>query len=219
MRTRSLYLILLIGIFYSCKVSFNAPAEPAGFNIEPNTKSFVLIDGGVTTTPGLAIKKKREGVVKEIKNQYLVMLDTALQKQLNLTSITDTTITTEEKNALLKKDPVAITNLSNRYHSAIVLILKDCYSGFRQGEVKKVSNWDGTSNSKVAEYFVFFDTEWIILQGNAVNEKTVGASRFHSDRTIQSGLLARGPGFEANKKDILEMAQLNAFNVSRLFKY
>lgn len=219
MKIKSLYIILFTGILYSCKVSFHAPTEAIGFNIEPSTKSFVLIDGGITTTPGLAIKKKREGVVKEVKNQYLVMLGTALQKQLNLTCITDSTITTEEKTALLKKDPVAITSLSNRHNAAIVLILKDCYSGFRQGEVKKVSNWDGSNAAKIAEYFVFFDTEWIILQGSTLNEKTVSASKFHSDRSIQSGLLARGPGFAANKNDILEMAQQNAFNVSILFKY
>lgn len=218
MKIRSHYLLLLV-IFYGCKLSFHPPTQPPGFNIEPTIKSFVLIDGGVTSTPGIAIKKKREGVIKEVKDQYLVTLTRVLQGQLHLTPITDTTLTAEDRNKLLQKDSDAIANISKKYKTAIIFILKDSYSGFRQGDVKKVSSWDGNSTSKVAAYDVFFDTDWLIIQADAVNERTVSASRFHSNRTITSGLLARGPGFAANKKDILEMAEQNAFNVSVLFKY
>lgn len=212
-------IILFVLIFFSCKVSFHAPSEPTGFNIEPGTKSFALIDCGIANSTGIAIKKKREGVVKQVKIQYMILLNTALKQQLNLNSITDTTLTEDEKKNLLKKDPEAMLRLSNKYPSAIILILKNCYAGFRQDEVKKVGSWDGKSDSKVAEYSVFFESEWLILQGNTTNEKTVTASKHHSSRTIQSGLLARGPGFEANKKDILAVAEQNAFNVSVLFKY
>ncbi len=66
---------------------------------------------------------------------------------------------------------------------------------------------------------LYFNTGWIILQGKTINTRTVTASTYHSIRSIQSGLLARGPGFQANKKDILEMAEKNAFNVAQLFKY
>ncbi len=220
MKIKFLYFIpSLVLMFYGCKISFHNRIVPSGFNIEPGTKSFVLIDGGITSTSGIAIKKTRKGVVKEVKNQYLVMLSTVLQKQLHLNNLTDTTLTEDEKNKLLKKDSVAIANLSKKYSSAIVLILKDCYSGFRRDDVKKVVSFDGKSTSKIATYSVFFDTDWIILQGNTINEKTVTASKYHSTRSIESGLLARGPGFEANKKDILEMAEQNAFNVALLFKY
>lgn len=216
MKLTAVYLIMLPWLI-GCKVSFRPATQPPGFNIEPSTKSFVIIDGGITNTPGLAIKKKRESVVKEVKNQYLIMLSNTLQNRLHLNNLTDTTLSDEEKNKLLNKDAVAIANISNKYSTAIVLILKDCYSGFRKGDVTEVSGLDG--KSKIAEYDVFFDTDWIILQGNMVNEKTVTASKYHSNRSIQSGLLARGPGFEANKKDIMEMAERNAFNVALLFKY
>lgn len=218
MRIISFYLLCLLP-FAGCKISFHAAAEPAGFNIEPTTKSIVIIDGGITNTPGLAIKKKREAVVKEVKNQYLVMLSSQLQKQNLLNIVTDTTLKDEEKNKLIKKDPGIIERLNKTYSAALILILKDCYAGFRQGAVNKVAGWDGKSTSKVAEYAVFFDTDWIILQGNSINEKTVVASKPHSSRTVQSGLLARGPGFDANKSDILEMADNNAFKVAGLFKY
>ena len=219
MKKNVFYFILFCGSLFGCKVSFHPPTEQPGFSIDPTTKSIVLIDGGITTTTGIAIKKKREGVVKEVKNQYLVTLSNVLQDHLHLTSISDTTLTSEEKNKLLQKDSIVIANICSRYKNAIVLILKDCYSGFRQDDVRKVESWDGKSTSKVAKYSVFFDTDWIIVQGNSVNEKTVSASKFHSDRTISSGLLARGPGFAANKNDILEMANQNALNVAMLFKY
>ena len=206
-------------LFYGCKVSFPTTAEPIGLNIEPNSKSFVLIDGGFTSATGIAIKKKREGVIKEVKNEYLLKLAAILQKQHHLNIFNDTTLTDEDKNKLLKKDTIAIANLSKKYNSAIVLILKNCYSGFRQDDVRKVPASDGTSTTKMASYSVFFDTEWIIVQANTINEKTVIASTYHSTRSIQSGLLARGPGFSANKEDILKMAEENAYNVSQLFKY
>ncbi len=217
MKVKFFYFIPLL--FCCCKISFHASTPAPGFNIEPTTKSIVLIDGGITSTPGIAIKKKREGVVKEVKNQYLVTLSSVLEKELHLTILADTTLTAEEKNKLLQLDSVASTTIRNNYKASIILILRDCNSGFRQGDVRKVPGFDGTSTSKVADYAVFFDTDWIILQGNKVFEKTIVASKFHSTRSISSGLLARGPGFAANKKDILDMAEQNAFNVAQLFKY
>jgi hypothetical protein len=218
LKIKLFYIILIGGSLCGCKVTFHPPTEAQGFNIDPNTKSIVLIDCGITTTTGIAIKKKREGVVKEFKNQYLVSLSKVLQDHLHLEIITDTTLSVEEKNKLLQKDSIAITTICSRYKNGIVLILKDCYSGFNQ-DVRKVESWDGKSTSKVATYSVFFDTGWIIVQGNSVNEKNVSASKFHSTRNVLSGLLARGPGFAANKNDILEMANQNALNVAMLFKY
>ena len=220
MRLKFLFFIPLAALlFYGCKLSFQTTSVPIGFNIEATSKSFVLVDGGITSTTGIAIKKKREGVVKEVKNEYLLKLAAILQKQHNLNIFNDTTLNEEDKNKLLKKDTIAIANLSKKYNSAIVLILKNCYSGFRKDDVRKVLASDGKSTTKMASYLVFFDTEWIIVQANTINEKTVTASKYHSTRTIESGLLARGPGFTANKKDILKMAEENAYNVSQLFKY
>lgn len=52
-----------------------------------------------------------------------------------------------------------------------------------------------------------------------MNEKIVSASTFNSLGIIQSELLDRGPGYNANKNDIQQMAEKNAFNVASLFKY
>lgn len=219
MKFNSLYLLFLLSwMMCGCKI-FHHPADPTGFNIEPGTKSFVVIDAGITYTPGLAIKKRRKGVIKEVKNQYLVTLTRVLQKQLRLNSLTDSTLTADERNKLAKKDPALMASLSKKYNTAIVLILKDCFSGFTHSNVKKIASPDGRSTSKIAEYTVFFDTDWIILQGDTINEKMVSASKFHSLGIIQSEFLDRGPGYSSNKNDIQEMAEKNALNVALLFKY
>lgn len=212
------YLIAFQYLLSGCSISFNKPAKTLGLPLDPATKTVVLIDGGLVNTPGLAIVKKRESVVKDVKNQYLIMLSLEMQKQLRLNIISDTTLTEYDKKKLLDKDPGTTANINQRYNNAIVMILKDCYGGFRQGGVDKIESFDG-SVTRRAHYSVFFDTEWIIVQGNNLNERSVAASEYHSERNVQSGLLARGPGFQANKKNILEMAEKNAFKVAQLFKY
>lgn len=201
-----------------CSVSFKKPPVIPGLSIGPGTRSFVLIEGGIIHTPGLAITKKRQEVVKEIRNEYLGILSAGIQKHLLLICHSDTTLSEDEKKKLLQKDSTVIANLEKRYDSSIILILKDCYSGFRQEGVNKETARDGTT-SKIAEYSVFFDTHWIVLQAKTIRERNIEASNYHSSRSIQSGLLARGPGFQANKKDIMEMAIKNAWNVVQLFQY
>jgi len=215
MKMRLVCLTLLIVLTDGCKTTF--PVIKKGYNIVPGTKSFVLIDGGITSAPGMAIKKKRNEVVKEVKEQYFIALSGDIQKQLHLSSVTYTILNAEERNMLLQKDLAAIAKIRDNYKSAIILILKECSAGFRQGDVNKIKNADGTS--KTAEYNVFFDAEWMILQDSAIHERTISAFRYHSSRSVLSGLLARGPGFEANKEDLLEMARQNASSVALLFEY
>ena len=212
------YLVLLHYLLNSCSVSFNNPVTIPALPINPATKTLILIDGGMINTPGLVIVKKRESVVKDVRDHYLIMLSAEIKKQLRLNFISDTTLTEDVRKKLVSKDSLTIANLNKKYVNAIVMVLKGCYGGFRQEGVDKVKNPDG-SISKRAEYTVFFDTDWIITQGNTTIERSITASEYHSDRSIQSGLLARGPGFEANKKDILAMAEKNAFKVAQLFKY
>lgn len=218
MKVFCFYLILFHCFLSSCSVSFNNPVKIPGLQINPATRTLILIDGGMINTPGLALVKKRESVVADVKNHYLVMLSAEIQKQLPLTFISDTTLTEEDKKKLINKDSLTIANLNNKYGNAIVMVLKGCYGGFRQESVDKVKAFDG-SVSRTAQYSVFFDTDWVIAQGNTTIERSIVASEHHSERSIQSGLLARGPAFQANKKDILAMAEKNAFKVAQLFKY
>lgn len=81
----------------------------------------------------------------------------------------------------------------------------------------RTKNNDG-STSKTAYYSVFFNTDITVIQGDQLYRKRITASREHSNRSVLSGLLARGPGYEANKKDIAAMANRNASNLSGLFR-
>ena len=209
----------IIFIVNSCTSFQPIISQPPGLPIAPSTKNFILIDAGNISTPGIAIRKKREEIVGEVRNEYLAILTAAIQKQFYFTGKTDTTLTADDKIKLVQKDSVTIANLRQKYDSTIFFILKNCEAGFRQGDVTKVKNDDGKTTSKLAEYSVFFDTDWIIIQDNTITEQPVAASRYHSTRSVVSGLLARGPGFQANKEDILLMAQANAQNFTRLFKY
>lgn len=216
MKWKILYTILIILSGIKCKTIY--PVIEYGYNIPPDTKSFVVIDGGISSAPGIVIKKKRNEVVKEMKDQYLISLSSVLQKKSGITCINDTALTTDAKNMLLQKDSSAIAGLRNIYKSSIILILKDCSAGFRQGDINKTKDSNGNT-SKTAEYDVFFDADWMIIADSTIHERTISASRYHSIRNVLSGLLARGPGFETNKEDILAMAQQNASSVALLFKY
>lgn len=215
MKWKILYTILIILFCIRCKTIY--PVIEYGYTIPPDTKSFVVIDGGISSAPGIAIKKKRNEVVMEIKDQYLITLSSALQKP-GINCITDTPLSADTKNILLQKDSSAIAGLRNIYKSSIILILKDCSAGFRQGDINKTKDQNGNT-SKTAEYDVFFDTDWMIITDSTIHERTISASKYHSSRNVLSGLLARGPGFEANKEDILAMAKQNASSLALLFKY
>lgn len=218
MNFKTLKLLLILTLLCGCTIFHNHTGGPTGYNIEPGSKSFVVIDGGITFTPGLAIKKRR-GVINEVKNQYFMILSRVLQKELRLKSITDTTLTADERFKLAKKDPAIIANLSKKYNTSIVLILKDCFSGFSKSNTKKVWAPGGKSYSEIAEYTVFFDTDWIILQGNTVNEKTVTASKLQSTKSRSTISLSPRVNYNTNKSEIQDVAEQNAYNVAQLFKY
>lgn len=71
---------------------------------------------------------------------------------------------------------------------------------------------------KTAYYPVFLNTDITIIQGDQLFRKRITASRKHSNRSVINGLLTRGPGYKANKKDIAEMASSNAGNLYGLFR-
>lgn len=211
MKRNLIYMIAFVPCLYGCMIT-NLNKQPKGFNIQPSTKSFVLIDAGMTYTPAIVLKKKRVGVIKEVKNQYLIMVTKQLEKQLHLTSITDTTLDPAERNRLSRKDSKIISALQEKYSSSIIYILRYCGGGFRKTGGKKFYN------VKTAEYAGFFDTDWIIIQNNTVQEKTVMVSNYHSTKNSAT-LEFRGPGYKANKDDIIEMAERNAYDFAMLFKY
>lgn len=221
MKQFSILLSLGIGslmIIAGCKsMSFTQKTLPAEINIQDLSKSIVVIDAGDVYTPGLAVTKQREAVVNSIKNIYFSNLPDVLRKDLQLPVFRDTSLTDSEKSLLLNNDDNVRLKLAEKYKANIFIILQNYEGGFSQDDVVRTKNNDG-STSKVAHYSVFFNTELTVIQGSQLYRKRIVASREHSQRSVLSGLLARGPGYEANKKDILAMSERNAGYVSGLFR-
>ena len=211
-------VIFLAGFFASCKsLSFTQKTILAEIPVQYYSKSIVLVDAGDVNTPGLAMTKKREEVVTQIKRMYFSNLPDVLRKDLQMTVFTDASLTEGEKALLLQNDNNVRIKVMERYNANIIILLQNYEGGFSQDEIQRSRNTDG-SVDKRATYSVFFNTNLTIIQGDQLFRKRVTASRYHSQRQVLSGLLARGPGYEANKKDIAAMAERNASNVSGLFR-
>lgn len=212
------YSILLLMGLSACKtISLSPRLYPAEIQVESPSMSVVIVDAGDVYTPGLALTKKREAVVTQIKELYLSQLPEAFKRDLQLISFRDTTLSAEEQTKLLQNDPQVKMKLREKYKANLFVILRTYEGGFRQDDVVKKTNTDGSTN-KTAYYSVFFETELTIIQGDRLYEKRVSASKEHSQRSVLSGLLARGPGYEANRKDIHAMAMQNAKHVTGIFR-
>lgn len=211
--------LLIIGLILTgCKsLSFTQKTLPAEIPVQDFSKSIVVIDAGDVYTPGLAITKKREAVVTSIKNSYFSNLPDILRKDLQISAFRDTILTDDEKKRLLQNDDAVRLKLATKYGANIFIILQNYEGGFSQDDIVRTKNNDG-STDKTAYYSVFFNTDITVIQGDQLYRKRITASREHSKRSVLSGLLARGPGYEANKKDILAMANRNAANLSGLFR-
>jgi len=211
-------IITTISVFASCKtLSFTEKTILAEIPVQYYSKSIVVVDAGEVYTPGLAITKKREEVVTQIKRKYFSNLPDVLRKDLQMTVFTDTSLTDGEKALLLQNDNNVRAKIMEQYKANIVIILQNYEGGFSQDEIQRSRNNDGSIN-KQATYSVFFNTNMTIIQGDQLYRKRITASTYHSQRQVLSGLFARGPGYEANKKDIAAMADRNATYVSGLFR-
>lgn len=209
---------ILTTIFTSCKsLSFTQKTILAEIPIQYYSKSIVLVDAGDVYTPGLAMTKKREEVVTEIKRIYFSNLPDVLKKDLQIPVFTDTTLKESEKALLLQNDNNVRAKMMDQYKANIIILLQNYEGGFSQDDINRSRNTDGSLN-KTATYSVFFNTNLTIIQGDQLYRKRITASKYHSQRPVLSGLLARGPGYAANKKDIAAMATRNASNVSGLFR-
>ncbi len=218
MKKNSLLLVFAILGITGCKVlSVNYKTFPPEIPLQDSVGTIVIIDAADVRTPGIAITKKREEVVSSIKQDFVSHLPAAIRLHLGNPSLFDTSISDEEKTRLLMDDAKVKQKLFSKHHAAMIIILKDCAGGFTQDDVvsEKASNG---STSKTAYYSVFFQSTYHIIQKENSWNKEVTASRKHSNRSVLSGLLARGPGYEANKKDIAQMAEDNAVQTANLFK-
>jgi hypothetical protein len=210
--------ILSVMALTGCKIfSVTYKTYPPEIPLRDSIGTVVVIDAADTHTPGIAITKKREEVVTQIKHDFVYHLPSAIRLHLGNPAVLDTSLSDYEKYLLLKDDPSIKQKIFDRHHAAMIIILKDCSGGFNQDEVVSEKNTDG-STSKTAYYSVFFQSVYHIIQEESSWNKYVTASKKHSKRNVLSGLLARGPGYAANKKDIAQMSEKNAVETTNLFR-
>lgn len=210
--------VLLVLALTGCKIfSVTYKTFPPEIPFQDSFGTVVIIDAADAHTPGIAITKKREEVVTQIKQDFVYHLPSAIRLHLGNPAVLDTSLSDYEKHLLLKDDPSLKQKLFERHHATMIIILKDCAGGFNQDEVVSEKNTDG-STTKTAYYSVFFRSVYHIIQEENSWNKYVTASKKHSKRNVLSGLLARGPGYEANKKDIAQMSEKNALQTTNLFR-
>jgi hypothetical protein len=214
---------ILIGVLSllalaGCKaLAVNYKTIPPEILLQDSVGTVVVIDAADIHTPGIAITKKREEVVTRIKQDFVYHLPSAIRLYLGNPAVLDTSVSDYEKNLLLIDDAAVKKKLFEKHHASMIIILKDCSGGFNQDEVVSEKNTDG-SITKTAYYSVFFQSAYHIIQEENSWNKYITASKKHSKRNVLSGLLARGPGYEANKKDIAQMSEKNAVQTTNLFK-
>ena len=190
---------------------------PAEFPLKDTGKSFVFIDAADVKTPGIAILKKREQVLDEVKKEFVQLLPAAIEAHLPVSVTVDTSLSELSIWKLLSDDSTVISELRRKHKADVIVVLKNCFGGFEQDNIDTEKKADG-SKSKTAYYSVVFQSTWQILYKNMHVEKQVLARRPHSSRSVASGLLARGPGYQANKQDIMNMAKQNAYEFTGLFR-
>lgn len=210
--------LVAIIMAFGCKppmVSYKV--VPPQIPIQDSTKAILLIDAGNIYTPGIAITKKREAVVTDLVKNYLPALQQQVRVLLPVKAVLASSVSPELIQALQSHEQATVDSLLQQYHAGILVVLQAYDAGFNQDEIVRNTNSSG-GTEKTAFYSVFFTTNASIYQANNWYSKTVQVSLPHSKRSVLSGLLARGPGYEANKKDIVEMMHLNIDKLCSLFR-
>ena len=217
---KNILIVLTAILVSSCETT--APLTqntliPAEYKIRDSTQTFVIIDAADIMTTGIAIVKRREAVMQNVKSEYLSVVPDLVTTQLSMPVVMDTSLTLDQKSRVLQGDRNILDSLRNRHNAGVIGVLLNCYGGFEKDEVVTEKNQDG-SKSKTAYYSVFFESTWQVIVDNINQQKIIMARRPHSSRPIISGLLARGPGFKANRKDLLEISRENAYEFTGLFQ-
>lgn len=218
-RKQSWLVCMAIAVVFGCKpLSITYKSLPPQIPIQDSAKSILLIDAADINVPGLMITKKREAVVTSLAKNYVSLLQQQVTNKLPIKPVSDSTIGSDVIESLLQQNSDTANALLAKYQAGIIVLLQSHDAGFTQDEVVKTTNTDGSS-SKTAFYSLYFQTAAIVFQAGEWYSKNINVSRPHSKRSVVSGLLARGPGYEANKKDISETMQLNIEKMCELFMY
>jgi hypothetical protein len=207
-----LMTMLCVAGSYSCKsVQVVMEKKPPEIQLSLNTEKIVLVDLAKIQARGLVMTKQREEVLQEIKQFYFKEGSKYLADALSINVVVDTT-----KHSM-KTPETVVQEVQQTYGPALVILVNSFDGGFNQETVNRERNNDG-SVSKTAQYSVYCTTDVSIWYNNQFYPKRIEASKPHSERSVMSGLLARGPGYRANKRDIEEAAKANMVMLADVFR-
>ncbi len=214
MKARKIILLVLICIAanYGCiSTQVVMQKTPPNQKIALNASKIVLVDLANIQARGLVLTKQREEVLKEVKQFYVKEGSQYLSEALRIPVFVDTL------QHAVKTQEAVVEKIQEVYGPSMVIILKTFDGGFSQETVDRTTEANG-SVSKTARYDVYCTTDIIIWQNNQFYPKYLHVTRPHSERSVMSGLLARGPGYRANKGDIEEAAKANMVKMADLFR-
>ncbi|WP_423130312.1 hypothetical protein [Gaoshiqia sp. Z1-71] len=195
-------LFLLIG--FNQLAAQEQIGESSGRQEEAESRqiSVLIVDQCELVPAGFILNKKRREVLAEMCRDYFTAMEASLLKAPNVELSRD---------SLLPRGFIS-NQLTEQMQAAALdyaLVFNLFESGFWQSEVIVDKDWEGTK-TRTAVYQVFCKTHVDIYNRDGILlSRDVTNTAYHSERTVLSGLLARGPSYEANKKAIGDMARSN----------
>lgn len=168
-------------------------------------------------------EKKKEVYARGINAEIAqVLSDLAGIKGINLIKKSDSL--TLARNLKANLDSTVLTvgeikQLATRYKADYILALENYDASFVQDEVVRKKNSDG-STGKVASYSLNVESSWVLYDksGKTFKELRGNAAKFHSTRSVLSGLLAVGPALGSNIKLVLEVSTSAGQKIGEYFK-
>src|SRR6478752_9666829 len=124
MKNKILIAFLSVLILAGCKaLSVSYKTVPAEIPLLDSVGTVVIIDAADTHTPGIAITKKREEVVTQIKQDFIYHLPSAIHLNLGNPAVLDTSLSDNEKNLLLRDDATLKKKIFDKHHATMIIIL------------------------------------------------------------------------------------------------
>ena len=204
-----LILFLLIGFNQLAAQELTGQSHERMEDAERRPASVLIVDHCELVPAGFILNKKRKEVLAEMCRDYFTAMETSLPNAGNIELSRDSLL---PRGFIVDK----LTEQMRATGADYALVFNLFESGFWQSEVIVDEDSDG-NKTRTAIYHVFCKTHLDIYNREGMMlARDVTKTAYHSERTVLSGLLARGPSYEANKKAIGDMARSNLDEVLAL---
>ena len=226
-RLNCLLLFFALGCFSACGVShvpFTVQRAPEISFSDSITKVLVINRFDVSKVDFMLRKEKKKEVYNRGINSEIGQLLNELESMKGIQLIKKSDSLTMARNIRANLDSTVLTvgeiqQLASKYNADYILALENYDVGFVQDEVIRTKNSDG-STSRIARYSLAIKSSWVLYDkaGHSFKELHGNASKYHSERSVLSGLLAVGPALGSNTKFVEEVSISAGRRVADYFK-